>query len=195
MSARGRLAAIDASRLRIATTWAGQRPVSGSGGSLRSRCLSVGALGCRRLKAQLVDRVASSHREVDGTRVLYRPARRREHAVDLDPGLRLGRQVCDSTDTHRANLPRRGDTRRSAGYAKTLTSRYSVSRWTGILPNERMRWTSSSVVVRCVVPAAETTFSSIITEPMSSAPKPSATCPTFIPCVTQDDWIWGTLSR
>ena len=80
-------------------------------------------------------------------------------------------------------------------YAKTFTSRYSVSRCTGIFPSERIRCTSSSVVVRYVVPAAETTFSSIITDPMSSAPNPSATWPIFRPCVTQDDWMWGTLSR
>ena len=55
----------------------------------------------RRLQAELAHRDASCRREVDGTRVLDRPARRREHAVDLDPGLRLGRQVCDSTVTHR----------------------------------------------------------------------------------------------
>src|SRR5207249_2163458 len=144
----------------------------------------VVGVAVRRLQAELAHRDASCRREVDGTRVLDRPARRREHAVDLDPGLRLGRQVCDSTVTHRANLPRRGDTRRSAGYAKTLTSRYSVSRWTGILPNERMRWTSSSVVVRCVVPAAETTFSSIITERMSSTRSSSvSTCPYIIVAV------------
>jgi hypothetical protein len=70
-----------------------------------------------------------------------------------------------------------------------------VSRCTGVLPIARIRWTSSSVDVRCVVPAAETTFSSIITEPMSSAPNASATWPTFIPCVTHDDWMCGTLSR
>ncbi len=68
-----------------------------------------------------------------------------------------------------------GDGRRAETQSKTLTSRYSVSRCTGILPSDRIRWTSSSVDVRCEVPAAETTFSSIITEPMSSAPKPRAT--------------------
>src|SRR5262249_10434703 len=83
----------------------------------------------------------------------------------------------------------------SAFQFQTLTSRYSVSRCTGILPIDLIRWTSSSVDVRGVVPAAETTFSSIMTEPMSSAPKPSATWPIFIPCVTQDDWMWSTLSR
>ena len=58
-----------------------------------------------------------------------------------------------------------------------------------------MTRTNSSVVARWVVPAAETTFSSIITEPRSSAPNPSATWPIFIPCVTHDDWMWSTLSR
>jgi hypothetical protein len=93
---------------------------------------------------------------------------------------------------HRATLDLYSGMR---GYAYTFTSRYSVSRCTGVFPSALMRCTSSSVVVRYVVPAAETTFSSIITEPMSSAPKPSATCPTFMPCVTQDDWMCGTLSR
>ncbi len=70
-----------------------------------------------------------------------------------------------------------------------------MSRCTGILPSALIARTKSSVVARYVVPAAETTFSSIMIEPMSSAPKPSATWPTFIPCVTQLDWMWSTLSR
>src|SRR2546427_465412 len=49
-------------------------------------------------------------------------------------------------------------------------------------------------VVRYVVPAAETTFSSIMSEPKSFAPNRSATCPTFIPIVTQDAWMFGTSS-
>ena len=55
--------------------------------------------------------------------------------------------------------------------------------------------TKSSVDARYVVPAAETTFSSIMIEPRSSAPNSSATCPILIPCVTQLDWMWSTLSR
>ena len=35
-------------------------------------------------------------------------------------------------------------------------------------------------------PAAETTFSSIMIEPISSAPKRSATWPSFMPCVSHD---------
>ena len=58
---------------------------------------------------------------------------------------------------------------------QTLTSRYSVSRCTGIFPSDLMRCTNSSVDARYVVPAAETTFSSITTEPRSSAPNCSAT--------------------
>ena len=44
-------------------------------------------------------------------------------------------------------------------------------------------------------PAAATTFSSIIVEPMSLAPKASATWPMRSPCVTHDAWTLGTLSR
>ena len=46
---------------------------------------------------------------------------------------------------------------------------------------------SRRVVVRCVVFAAETTFSSIMSDPKSLQPKRSAVCPTFIPIVTQLD--------
>ena len=59
----------------------------------------------------------------------------------------------------------------------------------------RIVWRKSSVEARYVVPAAETTFSSIMIEPMSSAPNASATWPIFMPCVTHDDWMWSTLSR
>src|SRR6266568_4631752 len=52
----------------------------------------------------------------------------------------------------------------------------------------------SGSVMRQVVPAAETTFSSIISEPKSLAPKRSATWPIFGPMVTHDAWILGTLS-
>ena len=48
--------------------------------------------------------------------------------------------------------------------------------------------------MRHVVPAAETTFSSIMSEPKSFAPKRRATCPIFGPIVTQEAWMFGTLS-
>ncbi len=44
-------------------------------------------------------------------------------------------------------------------------------------------------------PAAETTFSSIISEPKSFAPKRSDTWPIFEPCVTHEAWTLGKLSR
>ena len=44
-------------------------------------------------------------------------------------------------------------------------------------------------------PAARTTFSSIITEPMSLAPNARLSCPTFPPCVTHDDCRLSKLSR
>ena len=44
-------------------------------------------------------------------------------------------------------------------------------------------------------PAARTTFSSIITLPMSLAPKARLSCPTLPPCVTHDDWRLSKLSR
>ena len=49
-------------------------------------------------------------------------------------------------------------------------------------------------MVRWVVFAAETTFSSIMSEPKSLHPKRSAAWPTFIPIVTQLDWMFGMLS-
>ena len=48
---------------------------------------------------------------------------------------------------------------------------------------------------QCTVPALDTTFSSIITLPMSLAPKRSPTCPTCGPIVTQLAPIEWTLSR
>ena len=45
------------------------------------------------------------------------------------------------------------------------------------------------------MPAALTTFSSIIRLPMSLAPKSSASWPISRPCVTQLDWMLGKLSR
>ena len=57
-----------------------------------------------------------------------------------------------------------------------------------------IRRSISSVVVRCVVFAAETTFSSIMSEPKSLQPKRSAVWPTFMPIVTQLAWRFGTLS-
>jgi len=46
-----------------------------------------------------------------------------------------------------------------------------------------------------VVPAALTTFSSIITLPMSLAPKNIASCPIFGPIVTQELCREGMLSK
>ena len=120
--------------------------------------------------------------DADGNRV---PTRGLRPPRALSLRRRDARVVGESVPLHRR-------TRRSG---ETLTSRYSVSRCTGVLPSALIRWTSSSVEVRWVVPAAETTFSSIITEPMSSAPKPSATWPILRPCVTQELWMWSTLSR
>ena len=57
-----------------------------------------------------------------------------------------------------------------------------------------MRRSISSWLITCLVPAAETTFSSIMIEPMSSAPKARASWPIFLPCVTQLVWKWVTLS-
>src|SRR5256885_5585713 len=48
---------------------------------------------------------------------------------------------------------------------------------------------------RNVVPALLTTFSSIITEPKSFAPYPSAICPISGPCVTQELCTLSMLSR
>ncbi len=45
------------------------------------------------------------------------------------------------------------------------------------------------------VPAAATTFSSIIVEPMSLAPNARATWPILAPCVTQLAWMLRTESR
>jgi hypothetical protein len=56
-----------------------------------------------------------------------------------------------------------------------------VSGCTGVFPSAPIARTKSSTVARCVVPAAETTFSSIMIEPMSSAPNESATWSIFIP--------------
>ena len=53
----------------------------------------------------------------------------------------------------------------------------------------------SSSVRWWTVPAEETTFSSIIRLPMSLAPKNRPSWPILAPCVTQDDWMLGTLSR
>ena len=63
-----------------------------------------------------------------------------------------------------------------------------------VKPASRIRRSISSVVVRCVVLAAETTFSSIMSEPKSLQPKRSAICPIFMPIVTQLAWRFGTLS-
>ncbi len=117
-------------------------------------------------------------------------------ACRVDAAVDSGRMAYSAPESSRAVQATRGGSRvRALEPLETFTSRYSVSRCTGVLPVARMRWTSSSVDVRCVVPAAETTFSSSITEPMSSAPKPSATWPIFMPWVTQLDWMCGTLSR
>src|SRR2546427_4656270 len=52
-----------------------------------------------------------------------------------------------------------------------------------------MRRRISGRVIRQVVPAADTTFSSIIREPKSFAPNRSATWPIFGPIVTQEAWM------
>src|SRR6187397_2982906 len=56
-----------------------------------------------------------------------------------------------------------------------------------------LRAISASVSRKCA-PAAETTFSSIIRDPKSFAPKRSETCPIFPPCVTQEACTFGKLS-
>ena len=111
------------------------------------------------------------------------PARRA--AID-DPAQHLTRDEASGTAAWQRDCRR---------LVQTRTSRYSVSRCTGVLPSALIARMKSSVDARCVVPAAETTFSSIITEPRSLAPNSSATCPTFMPCVTHDDWMWSKLSR
>ena len=75
------------------------------------------------------------------------------------------------------------------------TSPYSVSRCTGVKPAARMSRTISSTVMVWLTPAALTTFSSIIVEPMSLAPKASATWPMRRPWVTHEACTLGTLSR
>jgi len=52
----------------------------------------------------------------------------------------------------------------------------------------------ASAFMQKVVPALDTTFSSNITLPKSSAPNRSATWPTSGPCVTQEAPTWSTLS-
>ena len=55
----------------------------------------------RRLHQELADCDPLRRGEVDGARVLHRPACGGEHPVDLDPGLRLGSQVCELAVRHR----------------------------------------------------------------------------------------------
>jgi hypothetical protein len=47
----------------------------------------------RRLHDELANGGALRGGQVDSARILHRPACGSEHAIDLDPGLRLGRQV------------------------------------------------------------------------------------------------------
>ncbi len=54
----------------------------------------------RRLHDELADGDALGGGEVDSARVLHGPARRGELAVDLDPGFRLGGQVCELAVRH-----------------------------------------------------------------------------------------------
>src|SRR5690554_2660840 len=51
-----------------------------------------------------------------------------------------------------------------------------------------------SMLTLCVVPAADTTFSSIIVLPKSLQPYESDCLPTSGPIVTHDDWKFCTLS-
>ncbi len=58
----------------------------------------------------------------------------------------------------------------SAGVWCTRMWRYSVSRWAGIRPADRISQTRSCRLERCRAPAEEMTFSSSMIEPRSSAP-------------------------
>ena len=53
----------------------------------------------------------------------------------------------------------------------------------------------SSMVASCTVPAADTTFSSSISDPKSLHPNRSEICPTLRPMVTQEACRLGTLCR
>src|SRR5690349_7780047 len=52
----------------------------------------------------------------------------------------------------------------------------------------------SSILTLCVVPAADTTFSSIIVLPKSLQPYDRDSLPISGPIVTQEDWKFGILS-
>jgi len=68
-------------------------------------------------------------------------------------------------------------------------------RRTGVNPAPRTSRRRSSSGSRKLTPAAATTFSSIMVEPKSLAPQKSANWPIFGPWVTQEAWMFGTLSR
>ena len=59
---------------------------------------------------------------------LHRASTHRQETLDLDSRTREGALVTKGQMRLERNA-----------YAKTLTSRYSVSRWTGVFPSERMR--------------------------------------------------------
>ena len=61
-------------------------------------------------------------------------------------------------------------------------------------PASRMSRSISLFGITKAVPAAETTFSSIIVEPKSSTPDRRLICPIFGPCVTHEACRWGKLS-
>jgi hypothetical protein len=70
-----------------------------------------------------------------------------------------------------------------------------LSRCAGTKPASRISRQISASFRQCVVPALDTTFSSIITLPMSLAPWRRPACPTSGPMVTQLEPIDHTLSR
>src|SRR5690606_20742453 len=71
-------------------------------------------------------------------------------------------------------------------HAGVVSHSYFTWRRAGRKPASRMRASIFVASMPKVVPALETTFSSNITLPKSSAPKRRATCPTPGPCVTHD---------
>jgi hypothetical protein len=77
--------------------------------------------------------------------------------------------------------------------APTLSPAY-IRRF-GSYPADRIASQNSASVERKTVPAAATTFSSIIMLPKSFAPNDKPSVPICKPCVTQLDWIVGTLSK
>ena len=70
-----------------------------------------------------------------------------------------------------------------------------MSRRRGVSPASRIAATICGSFMLYTVPAADTTFSSIIVLPMSLHPKASDALPIRGPCVTHDAWKLSTLSR